>query len=243
MCCLLLLVSSCKTRKYLQEDESFLKENKIVFENKDDVDNWRNLKYELSTLAYQRPNSKVFWVPRRWFYYKVENPSKRKAERRARKDAKRLVKGKEKNDRRIIRWDKKDDKRLAKEKIKNERRAERLANGIEESERTARREVKKFAKRKERISKRDQRRATKLAEATAPKKRKFNNWVKKSLGEEPAIYDENHSDATAKTMEDYLFDRGYFDGEVEFEPPTPKKFFKTSKVNHSSNPTLLLIKH
>jgi len=151
MCCVLLMASSCKTRKYLKDGETFLKENEIVFTDKQNVDNWRNLKYELSTLAYQKPNSKVFWVPRRYFYYKVENPNKRKIERRARKDAKRIAKGKDK------------------------------------------------------------------------KKRNFSNWIRKSIAEEPAIYDKDQADATAKKMEQYLYERGYFNPKVEFEPPVPKK--------------------
>ena len=152
ICCLLFLVSSCKTRKYLKEGETFLKENEIVFTNKEDVDNWRDLKYELSTLAYQKPNSRIFgFHPRRWFHYKLENPKERRIKRIARIDAKRIAKGKEK------------------------------------------------------------------------RKRYITSWVRKFLVEEPAIYDKDQADATAKKMERYLFERGYFNPKVEFKPPVPKR--------------------
>ena len=158
-------------RDSLKDGETFLKENEIVFTDKEKVENWRNLKYELSTLAYQKPNSRVLWIPRHWFYYKVQNPSKRKIKRRARKDAKRLAKGKEKNERRLQRWARQDAKRLAKENEKNER-------GIKELEKN---------------EKRENRRTKKLAKAVEKKKRNFSNWVLKSIAEEPVIYDKDLS--------------------------------------------------
>ena len=104
MCCLICLVSSCRFHKHLNEDETFLDENEIIFTNKNDVDNWRGLKEDLSTLAYQKPNSKGLNRIRQWLHYKIENPKERKVRRRARIDARRIAKGKEKRKRKLRKW-------------------------------------------------------------------------------------------------------------------------------------------
>ena len=158
MCCFVFLVSSCRFQKHLNEDQTFLDENEIVFTNKDDVDNWRNLKYDLSTLAYQKPNSKRLG---RWLYYKLENPKQRKIKRWEKKDAKRVAKGKE------------------------------------------------------------------------PKIRRFRNWVRKSLSEEPSIYNNDLSQKTAKEIETYLYERGYFNSSVEFSfKGVKRKKKKKTKVTY-----------
>lgn len=65
--------TSCSSIKYLSADEYLLTKNKIKFENKDEVENISGLKYELSTLIKQKPNSNFFFIPREWFHFKIYN--------------------------------------------------------------------------------------------------------------------------------------------------------------------------
>ncbi len=69
------LFSSCSTSKYVGPGEYLLKENKIDIIDKQNVESAGNLKQELSTFFRQEPNSKLFWVvPREWFYFKNSGP-------------------------------------------------------------------------------------------------------------------------------------------------------------------------
>lgn len=71
-----LLISGCSTTKFLKENEFLLSKNEIVLTQTKDVKNKGNLKYELSTLYKQKPNSHFFFFfPRQWFYYKTSNPA------------------------------------------------------------------------------------------------------------------------------------------------------------------------
>jgi outer membrane protein assembly factor BamA len=72
---LTVLFSSCSSVKYLSADEYLLTKNKLKFENKEEVENITGLKYELSTLIKQKPNSKFFFIPREWFHYRISNSS------------------------------------------------------------------------------------------------------------------------------------------------------------------------
>jgi outer membrane protein insertion porin family len=70
---LMVVLTSCSSIKYLSADEYLLTKNKIKFENKDEVENIPGLKYELSTLIQQKPNSNFFFIPRERFFFKIAN--------------------------------------------------------------------------------------------------------------------------------------------------------------------------
>jgi outer membrane protein assembly factor BamA len=67
---LLLSLHSCGTTKYLDESEYLLQRNGIIFTEK--VAEQNDLRYQLSTLYLQKPNSNaiVSLVPREWFYFR-----------------------------------------------------------------------------------------------------------------------------------------------------------------------------
>jgi len=48
------------------------------------------------------------------------------------------------------------------------------------------------------------------------------NWLMRTVGEKPAIYDSSKITQTAKELKNYLFNAGYFDGEVEAKVDTNK---------------------
>lgn len=68
--CALFLLSSCNSKKYLREDQSFLFDNKIVIKSEDKVDDKAGLKYKLSTI-YRQPETKGV-IPRHIFYYQYQ---------------------------------------------------------------------------------------------------------------------------------------------------------------------------
>ncbi|MCB0556345.1 MAG: BamA/TamA family outer membrane protein, partial [Phaeodactylibacter sp.] len=70
----LAFLSSCNTNRYLAGEEYLLKGNTIKLQDKGNIDRKRALKYELSLLYKQKENSKFFFIPREWFYYKVSGP-------------------------------------------------------------------------------------------------------------------------------------------------------------------------
>ena len=72
---LLALCSSCSTKKFLGENEFLLKGNSIVLKDAKKIKNKRTLKYELSTLYKQQKNGKFFFIPREWFYFKLQDPN------------------------------------------------------------------------------------------------------------------------------------------------------------------------
>jgi len=62
----------------LEEGETILRKNKIEIKDKKNVDNIKDLKYELGTKIYQKPNSKFLGVlpslgP--WYYYRIQAKS------------------------------------------------------------------------------------------------------------------------------------------------------------------------
>ncbi len=67
----LLLCCSCNTKKYLKADEAFVQKNIIEFTGKDKVKHKATIKYDLSTVVKQKPNKRLFLVPRRYYYYKT----------------------------------------------------------------------------------------------------------------------------------------------------------------------------
>ena len=55
---LLLLLSSCGTKKYLDPGQRLLKKNQVRFESTEKIKDHRGLKYDLSTIYKQKPNEK-----------------------------------------------------------------------------------------------------------------------------------------------------------------------------------------
>ncbi len=72
----LLLFSACSSTKFLQDDERLLVENKVNIIAEQKITNKAYLKYELSTKAQQQPNSRFFFIPREWLYYKSIDTSR-----------------------------------------------------------------------------------------------------------------------------------------------------------------------
>lgn len=66
--------SACNTTKYLQDDEYLLKGNAIKFSKDAQIDNKRNLQYELEGFYKQKVNTKIFLLPREWVYFKSNDP-------------------------------------------------------------------------------------------------------------------------------------------------------------------------
>ena len=71
---LVLLFSGCSSTKYLQEDQTFLKQN-VIRLPKDYADEDKLIiKFELNNLIKQKPNNKTFiGVNKRWYYYKKDS--------------------------------------------------------------------------------------------------------------------------------------------------------------------------
>ncbi|MEM1121221.1 MAG: BamA/TamA family outer membrane protein [Bacteroidota bacterium] len=79
-----LLLFSCNTTKYLQEDEAFLEKNEIKFVSAKKVKKRKKLAADLLSIVKQKPNTKFLMINRRWFYYKSKKKQREK-ERKARR--------------------------------------------------------------------------------------------------------------------------------------------------------------
>ena len=75
---ILLLTTSCGTIKHLKEGETLLQKNKIKIKDKKNVDDYRNVAYELTTKTIQKPNPRFLGLPsiRPWFYYRMQKKEK-----------------------------------------------------------------------------------------------------------------------------------------------------------------------
>jgi outer membrane protein insertion porin family len=70
------MLAGCGTTKFMKQNEFLLSKNEIILTSTKEIKNKGNLKYELSTLYKQQPNSRFFFfVPRQWFYYQTNNPA------------------------------------------------------------------------------------------------------------------------------------------------------------------------
>lgn len=70
-----LLLSSCNTTKFLDVDQFLLKKNTLVLHPEEKMPNKGLLTYEMETLYKQKPNSSLFFViPREWFWFKTNEP-------------------------------------------------------------------------------------------------------------------------------------------------------------------------
>jgi outer membrane protein insertion porin family len=69
---LMVWLSGCSSARYLEADELLLTKNDIIFTGAKDVKIQGNLKYELSTLYKQLPNTNwLFVIPREWLYFRA----------------------------------------------------------------------------------------------------------------------------------------------------------------------------
>jgi outer membrane protein insertion porin family len=69
-----LLISACKSTKFLNEDESLVKEVKIEFEGTFKNFNKESLTKDLNYLVRQQKNKKFFWIPREYIFFKSSEP-------------------------------------------------------------------------------------------------------------------------------------------------------------------------
>ena len=69
----LVTMTACTTNKYLEENQSFLVENEVVFEMDGKIKKKGNLKTELAAYYRQKPNDRFLWVPKEWFYYNLQD--------------------------------------------------------------------------------------------------------------------------------------------------------------------------
>jgi hypothetical protein len=78
---LMILFSSCNSKKYLSDDQSFLWDNKISFKSAHKIPNKSELSEDLVTLYRQQKTKGI--IPRHYFYYKYQkslekNPNSKK---------------------------------------------------------------------------------------------------------------------------------------------------------------------
>jgi len=79
--CLLLtqLYSSCSSTKYLGLGETLVKKNEIKIDDSvEKIKRQRGIKYSLSTLHEQTPNRNILFIPREYFWYKLQDSTKNK---------------------------------------------------------------------------------------------------------------------------------------------------------------------
>ena len=73
---LLGIVLGCNTTKYLEENQTYLKRNKIEYSKKIDRDDRVTIEYGVRQRLLQEPNSGFLWIPRHWFYYRDQKLDK-----------------------------------------------------------------------------------------------------------------------------------------------------------------------
>ncbi len=78
----LILLTSCNSKKYLKEGESFLFDNEIKIKSKDKVDDAPDLKEKLPSLYRQQKTRTVFGIPRHVFYYQYLESLEKRPERK-----------------------------------------------------------------------------------------------------------------------------------------------------------------
>lgn len=73
LCTLALMLISCNPTVFLAEDEALLAENKVVIKDRRNVDSPSALKYDLELNYRQIPNREFFFIPKEWYYYKLND--------------------------------------------------------------------------------------------------------------------------------------------------------------------------
>ncbi len=70
-----LFLSSCSTNKYLQDDQTLLTRNEIIYSKDSKVEDKTALNLELNSLMHQQPNTNfAFLFPREWYYFRHSSP-------------------------------------------------------------------------------------------------------------------------------------------------------------------------
>jgi len=69
-----LLGTSCNSSKYLKENETFLKKNKVSLKSDSKISDKYLLKANLKNLIEQKPNGKFALIPKEYIYYKNTEP-------------------------------------------------------------------------------------------------------------------------------------------------------------------------
>ncbi len=87
----IVLLTSCNSKKYLKEDQSFLIDNKISFKSEHRIPNKSDLQENLLTLYRQRQTRTVAGIPRHVFYYQYQRSLARNPDRK-KWDEERLIK-------------------------------------------------------------------------------------------------------------------------------------------------------
>ncbi len=128
LCGCIWLCVACDSTKYLEPGQALLRKNRIVLTDRKAVRNPGNLADQLSYVYKQKPNGKIFWIPREWIWLTSPPDSC----------------------------------------------TTRLGRGVA-------------------------------------------RWEKRLLGEPPAIYDPQLTEATRRAMVNYLRHRGYFLAQAEYE--------------------------
>jgi len=71
----IVFLSSCGTSKYLQDDQTLLTRNEIIYSKESEVDDKTALNLELTSLMVQKPNTNFFLIfPREWYYFRHASP-------------------------------------------------------------------------------------------------------------------------------------------------------------------------
>ena len=71
----ILFLGACSPTKFLSEEQSLLKKNEIILLDPENAVDKTKLKFELSQFYLQKPNTKLFAVfPKEWFYFKNSEP-------------------------------------------------------------------------------------------------------------------------------------------------------------------------
>lgn len=73
---ILAILAGCNTTKYLEENETYLHQNKVKYEKKIERDDRVTIEYGIQQRLIQEPNSGFLWIPRHWFYYRDQKVQK-----------------------------------------------------------------------------------------------------------------------------------------------------------------------
>ncbi len=68
-----MLISSCRSTKFIDQNQALVREANIVFKD-DDINDQANLRYQLEGLISQPPPDKFLFIPRDYFFLKNQDP-------------------------------------------------------------------------------------------------------------------------------------------------------------------------
>jgi outer membrane protein assembly factor BamA len=67
-------VSACNTTKLINDDDLLLRKNTIKIGSKERIENKSLIAFELTAFYKQKPNNRLFFIPREWFYLTNDDP-------------------------------------------------------------------------------------------------------------------------------------------------------------------------